>query len=222
RFYPLMALLFVLLTSVMGRDWGPMARAELRAARGDGVFRPGAQLATDTEGGSLEARAGVPARWLNAALPLLTVIVVVLGGLYTTGRAGAGAEASLMDVFGAADPFATLLWGSLAGCVAAFALTVGQRLLSLRDTVEAWLAGMRAMVIAMVVLVLAWSLGAVTEQVGTAAYLAQVLEGNVAVRLLPWLVFVVAAGMSFATGTSWGTMAILLPLVIPLTVSLGG
>ena len=78
------------------------------------------------------------------------------------------------------------------------------------------------MMIAVVVLVLAWSLGAVTEQVGTASYLAQILEGNVALRLLPWLVFLVAAAMSFATGTSWGTMAILMPLVIPLTVSLGG
>jgi Na+/H+ antiporter NhaC len=221
RFYPLMALLFVFMTSVMGRDWGPMARAELRAARGGGVYRPGAQLATDTEGASLEIRAGIAPRWWNAALPLLTVIAVVLGGLYTTGRASAGADASLMDVFGAADPFATLLWGSVAGCLAAFALSLAQRLLSLRDTVEAWLAGMRAMMIAIVVLVLAWSLGAVTEQVGSAAYLAQILEGNVALRLLPWLVFVVAAAMSFATGTSWGTMAILLPLVIPLTVSLG-
>ena len=222
RFYPLLALLFVLMTSVMNRDWGPMARAELRAARGEGVYRPGAQLATDIEAVSLETRAGIPRRWWNAALPLLTVIVVVLGGLYTTGRGGAGPEASLLDVFGAADPFATLLWGSLAGCLVAFALTVGQRLLSLRETIEGWLAGMRAMMIAVVVLVLAWSLGAVTEQVGTAAYLAQILEGNVALRLLPWLVFVVAAAMSFATGTSWGTMAILLPLVIPLTVSLGG
>ena len=222
RFYPLLALLFVFLTSVMGRDWGPMARAELRAARGDGVYRPGAQLATDTEGASLEAPAGIPARWWNAAVPLLTVIGVVLWGLYTTGRASAGPDASLLDVFGAADPFATLLWSSLAGCLVAFTLTLAQRLLSLRETIEGWLAGMRAMMIAIVVLVLAWSLGAVTEQVGTAAYLAQLLEGNVALRLLPWLVFVVAAAMSFATGTSWGTMAILLPLVIPLTVSLGG
>ena len=222
RFYPLLALLFVMMTSMMNRDWGPMARAELRAARGEGVYRPGAQLATDTEAASLDARDGVPNRWWNAALPLLVVVGVVLGGLYTTGRTGAGPGASLLDVFGAADPFATLLWGSLAGCLAAFALTVGQGLLSLRETIEGWLAGMRAMMIAVVVLVLAWSLGAVTEQLGTAAYLAQILEGNVALRLLPWLVFVVAAAMSFATGTSWGTMAILLPLVIPLTVSLGG
>ena len=222
RFYPLLALLFVVMTSVMNRDWGPMARAELRAARGAGLYRPGAQLTTDTGSGVLDAHSGVPQRWWNAALPLLIVVAVVLGGLYMTGRGGAGPDASLIDVFGASDPFATLLWGSLAGCVAAGVLTVGQRLLSLRDTIESWLAGMRAMMIAVVVLVLAWSLGSVTELVGTAAYLTQILEGNVALPLLPWLVFVVAAAMSFATGTSWGTMAILLPLVIPLAVSLGG
>ena len=222
RFYPLLALLFVVMTSVMNRDWGPMAQAELRAARGAGLHRPGAQLTTDTEAGALEAQPGVPQRWWNAALPLLIVVAVVLGGLYVTGRSGAGPDASLIDVFGAADPFATLLWGSLAGCLGAGVLTVGQRLLSLRDTIESWLAGMRAMMIAVVVLVLAWSLGSVTELVGTAAYLTQILEGNIALPLLPWLVFVVAAAMSFATGTSWGTMAILLPLVIPLAVSLGG
>ena len=222
RFYPLLALVFVFLTSALGRDLGPMARAEARAARGDGLYRPGAMLATDTSGAVLEAKPGLRHGWWNAALPVLTVILVVLGGLYATGRAGAGPGASLMDVFGEADPFSTLLWGSLAGCVVAFALSLGQRLLTLDETIQAWMGGIKAMMIAMIILVLAWSLGSVTEDIGTARYLAQMLEGNVAVGLLPVLVFLVAAAMSFATGTSWGTMAILLPFVIPLTVSLGG
>jgi len=70
--------------------------------------------------------------------------------------------------------------------------------------------------------VLAWSLGAVTQEIGTAQYLTQILSDRVALQLLPVLVFLTSAAMSFATGTSWGTMAILLPLVIPLTVALGG
>jgi Na+/H+ antiporter NhaC len=81
---------------------------------------------------------------------------------------------------------------------------------------------MRAMIIAMVILVLAWSLGSVTQEIGTAQYLTQVLSDHVALQLLPVLVFLTSAAISFATGTSWGTMAILLPLVIPLTVALGG
>ena len=221
-FYPLLALAFVLLTSATDRDFGPMAAAERRAASGGGLHRPGAQLATDTSSHTLDAKPGAPHRWWNAAAPVLTVIVVVLVGLYTTGRASAGPDAPLRDVFGAADPFATLLWGSLAGCLVAVALSLAQRILTLSESIDALMGGMRAMFIAMVILTLAWSLGSVTEAVGTAQYLALLLSDRVALQLLPVLVFITAAAMSFATGTSWGTMAILLPLVIPLTVSLGG
>jgi Na+/H+ antiporter NhaC len=222
RFYPLLALIFVLLTVLMNRDIGPMARAEKRATAGEGLYRPGAQLAEDAAMHIQGPKEGVRHRWWNAALPIVTMIGVVLAGLWVTGRTSAGPDASLMEVFGEADPFETLLWGSTAGAVVAFALSVGARLLTVTETVDAFVGGVRAMLVAMVVLVLAWSLGAMTEELGTAPYLGLVLEGNVALRLLPALVFLTAAAMSFATGASWGTMAILVPLVIPLSVSLGG
>jgi Na+/H+ antiporter NhaC len=221
-FYPLLALFFVFLTSVTDRDFGPMATAEKRAGGGRGLFREGAQLATDTSGHIMDPKDGVRHRWWNAGVPVLTVVTVVLVGLYTSGRAGVGPDASLMDVFGAADPFATLLWGSLAGCLMALALSWGQGILTLTEGIDAWLGGLKAMIIAMVILVLAWSLGSVTEQIGTASFLAQLLSGRVALQLIPVIVFITSAAMAFATGTSWGTMAILLPLVVPLTVSLSG
>lgn len=221
-FYPLLALTFVVLTSVMNRDFGAMAKAEKRAAAGEGLHRPGAMPATDTSGSFLKTKEGTPLRWWNAGIPVLTVIVVVLGGLYATGRSSAGPGASLMDVFGAADPFSTLLWGSFSGCVAAAVLSVGQRLLSVQECIEAWAGGVRAMMIAMVILTLAWALGAVTKDLGTASYLSQLLEGNLPLVLMPALVFVTSGAMAFATGTSWTTMAILIPLVVPLTVSLAG
>jgi len=222
RFYPLLALYFAALTSFTRWDFGPMAAAERRAASGGGLYRPGAQLAAVTDSGALEPAPGVEPRWWNAGIPVLTVIVVVLFGLYTTGRAGSGPDASLMDVFGAADPFSTLLWGSLAGCVVAVLLSAAQGILTIAQGIDAMVEGMRAMVTAILILVLAWSLGLVTEEVGTSQYLAQLLNERLPIQLLPVVVFVTAAAMSFATGTSWGTMAILLPLVIPLTVALGG
>jgi Na+/H+ antiporter NhaC len=222
RFYPVLALYFAGLTAFMRRDFGAMAAAERRAGTGGGLFRPGARLMTDTTSKAMEVKEGVPHRWWNAGLPVLAVILVVLGGLWVTGRASAGPDARLWDVVGAANPFVTLVWGSLAGCIAAIVLSTAQRILSLEESIDAWLSGMRAMLLAMVILTLAWSLGAVTEAIGTAPYLSQILEGRVALRLLPVIVFATAAAMSFATGTSWGTMAILLPLVVPLSVSLGG
>jgi Na+/H+ antiporter NhaC len=127
-----------------------------------------------------------------------------------------------MDVFGAADPFVTLLWGSLAGCVVGIVLSVAQRILTVKESLDAWVAGMKAMFLAMVILTLAWSLGQVTEDLGTAQYVAKIMNDSVPLQVIPVLVFLTSAAMAFATGTSWATMAIMIPLVIPLTVTLGG
>ena len=222
RFYALLALAFVLITSLMDRDFGPMAKAERRASSGGGIHRPGAQLAVDTTDPHMTPPDGVTPRWYNAAAPIITVILVVLGGLYATGRASVGPDASLMDVFGAADPFVTLLWGSMAGCIVGIVLSVAQRILSVKESLNAWVAGMKAMFLAMVILTLAWSLGQVTEDLGTAQYLAQILSDALPLEVIPVLVFLTSAAMAFATGTSWATMAIMIPLIIPLTVTLGG
>ena len=221
-FYPILTLVFVLLTALMRRDFGPMLAAERRAATGGGLHRPGAMLATDTRGGLEEAPDGTPHRWYNAAIPVAVVILVALGGIFATGRESLGpGDHSLRDIVGAADPFKSLLWASLLGSGVAIALAVAQRLLSMREALEAWLTGLRAMVLAMVILVLAWSLGGVTEALGTGPYISGVLGDTLPLASLPVLVFLVAAGISFATGTSWGTMAILFPVVVPLAVSMG-
>ncbi len=220
-FYPILAIIMVGLLVFSGRDFGPMLSAEQRARRGDGVYREDAQLLVDTTDRTMEPKDEVPGRWYNAALPVLTVVVVVLLGLYFNGRAAVG-PGSLWDVFGAADPFKALLWGSLAGCLVAIGLSVGQRILSAEEAVNAWLGGMRSLVLAAVILTLAWSLGEVTEALGTAVYVTGILSENLMPALLPGLVFVAAAVIAFATGTSWATMAILFPLVVPLSVALGG
>lgn len=223
-FYPILAVFTVGLLLWTRRDFGPMLRAEQRAAAGGGLFRPGAQLAADTDTDLGEPPPHAPLRWWNGAIPVLTVVVTVLAGLLYTGyqEIPPGEPATLRNVLGSADPFSTLLWGSLLGCVAGLVLAVSQRILTMAEAVAAWVSGIKAMVMAMVILVLAWSLGGVTNAVGTAAFLASTISDKLPMTMLPVLVFVVAALISFATGTSWGTMAILLPLVIPLSVAMGG
>jgi Na+/H+ antiporter NhaC len=225
RFYPLLALVMVFLVIWSGRDLGPMHRAEARAATGGGLHRPGAALMTDTSGGALEPREGTPLRFMNAVIPIVVVVGGVLIGLYYSGLSALGpGDHSLRDIFGEANSFHVLLWASLLGCIAAVVLTLAQRIMSVQETIDSLLSGMRSMMLAMIILVLAWSLQGVTDVLGTAAYLSSMLEGNIAGQMLPVLVFVVAAAVAFATGTSWGTMAILLPLVVPLgaTLSVAG
>jgi Na+/H+ antiporter NhaC len=114
-----------------------------------------------------------------------------------------------------------LLWASFAGGAMAMVLAVAQGILSVKNALGAWVGGMKAMLMAVIILVLAWGLGATTGALGTGPYLAALLGETLPLWSLPVLVFIVAALTAFATGTSWGTMAILFPVVVPLAVAMG-
>jgi Na+/H+ antiporter NhaC len=227
-FYPIIAIFAVALIIVSRRDFGPMLRAERRAASGGGLYGPEAQLAADMENELGSVPEGTPLRWWNGAIPVATVVVVVLAGLVWTGSRGLGEAGvqgfgeSLRYILRNTDAFSTLLWGSLLGCIVAVALATTQRILLLAQCMRALVGGMKAMVLAMVILVLAWALGEVTSSLSTASFLSSVLSERMPLAMLPAAVFVVAALVAFATGTSWATMAILIPLTIPLAVALGG
>jgi Na+/H+ antiporter NhaC len=238
RFYPILALVFAVAVAVSGRDLGPMLAAERRAAAGELVGRSASPMA-DVESERMAPKPEIPHRWFNAVLPIFTVIGVTLGGLWVTGRASLAAGGDplgarsfvemvtgghlirdLGSVFSAADSYKTLLWGSALGCLAAGGLAVGQRILSLAETLDAWLVGLKSMLMACVILLLAWSIGAVCEDLHTAGYVVGLISDAVPWALLPALVFLIAGGVAFATGTSWGTMAILMPLTVPLATEI--
>jgi Na+/H+ antiporter NhaC len=209
-FYPIMAVLFVLLVAVSGRDFGPMYRAEVRARRGQVSSLDNGRLPA-LQGDNLEPKPDIPYRALNAFIPLLVLIAALLGGLYTTGEGE-----TLAEIIGSADSYKAMMWASLLGAMTAAILTIGQGILTAHETVDAWYGGVRAMLFAMIVLVLAWSLANVTEELNTAEYLVSVLSGSLRIEFVPAVVFVLSAVTAFTTGTSWGTMGILMPLVIPL------
>ena len=218
NFYPLLAISFVFMVAWTGRDFGPMAKAE-KQARENGVEAGGhleSSMAEDCE--PIESVVGKPQRAINAALPILLLVLGVMGGLYATGRANLEIDnPGIRDIIGAADSYKSLMWGSLIGMITAALITMAQRIMSLEEIVNAWYKGLRTMFYAMIILVLAWALGGITEQLRTADFLVSVLGDTLPVQLVPFIVFVLAAFTAFATGSSWGSMGILVPLVIPLT-----
>ena len=109
------------------------------------------------------------------------------------------------------------MWASLLGAVTAAVMTTGQGILTGHETVDAWFGGVKAMMFAMIVLVLAWALSAVTFELNTANFLVSVLAGTLPPALVPAAVFILSAITAFTTGTSWGTLGILMPLLVPLT-----
>jgi Na+/H+ antiporter NhaC len=220
-FYPLFALTITFAVAVSRRDWGPMLAAERRALSGE-LMAATAQPLADYESSGLAPDEGTPWRWWNAAVPVLLVVVATLVGLYVSGadalRDRGVDGAGLREVIDASDPFTVLLWASFLGVTAAVLLAVSQSILGLREAFQATVGGFRSMLMAVVVLVLAWSLGQVCSDLATADFLVRVVGPAVPPSLLPAAVFLVAAGVSFATGTSWGTMAILTPLAIPVVI----
>jgi len=216
-FYPIMAIVFVFMVAATGRDFGPMLESERRA------FRLGSDnhdivLDKNQEAESLSPIDGKPQRAFNAYIPVLVMVVGVVVGLYVTGLDASAeiADPTLKDIIGNANSYTALMWASLSAMMAAALLSLGQRILDLEEVVNAWFHGVSSMLMAMIILILAWSLGEVTNTLKTAEFLTGVLGGTLPSFMLPTIVFILAAITAFATGSSWGAMGILFPLAMPL------
>jgi len=217
-FYPVLAIAFVFMVAASGRDFGPMLDAERRARR-EGAL-PDRHLADDADSDfrPIQPAPGKPQRAVNAIIPVAVLVLSVIAGLYITGReATEAANPTLQDIIGSADSWKSLLWASFLSMLTAAFMTLAQRILDLEETINAWYQGLRAMLMAIIILLLAWSLGDVSEILKTAEFLVSALGDSLPPYLLPVLVFLLAAATAFATGSSWGSMAILVPLVVPLT-----
>ena len=221
--YSILALIFVFLIGITLRDFGPMKAAEVRASSSGKVLRDGAQPLTDSAALDMAADEKTPLRWFNALIPIGVVIAVTLFGLYFNGKAALGEAAEtarLGDIFGAANSFAVLMWAAFAGLFVAAILALAQKILTLNDTLEAAVNGYKSMFLAAMILILAWAIGDICKELHTADYVISLTRDILSPHLIPFFTFVIAAFIAFSTGTSWATMAILTPIVIPLSYQL--
>ena len=216
-FYPFMAILLVVLVITTGREFGPMLAAE-RRARSTGVTAPPvkSRVGQDDEA-ALAMKEGVPPKAFNALIPVAVMILGILVGLYVTGEGD-----TIGDIIGSANSYRALMWASLAGALVAIIMTAAQRLLTLDEIVDAWVSGARFTFIAMIILVLAWSMSEISRELHTADFLIASLGDSLPAAALPTVIFVLAAFTAFSTGSSWGAMGILLPLVLPLCWAIMG
>jgi len=210
-FYPILAVIFVLTVASTGRDMGPMYAAEVRARKGQVEPDKSGEDTPSLQGDTLEPKPNVPLRAVNAFVPILVLVVGLGVSLYITGEGE-----TITEIIGSSDPYKAMMWASFAGALAAAGMSIGQRILSAHETVDAWYGGARATLFGMIVLILAWSMSAITMDLNAKGFLISVLGDSLPVVLVPAIVFLLAAVTAFATGTSWGTMGILMPLVIPL------
>ena len=236
RFYPILALVLVFLVSITGRDFGPMRRSQQKSAsRIDPDSTP-----PETQNGD-----GAPTSgkwWLGmvpiAVLVLSTVGVLIVSGLRAedtvrmmqeTGPGGLSAWAQLpwwekaSLIVGNADSYLSIFYGAVLAALTVTILTMSARVCSTRDAVDAGLDGMSRMFPAIVILILAWSLSAVLQTLKLGDVAGDQLRAmDFPVQWLPLVVFICAALISFATGTSWGTLGILCPITVTIAADLIG
>ncbi len=209
NFYSLLTIVMIITISALKFDFGPMKMHEENAANGD-LYTTAARPYANVEAEKVSAKGKV----YDLVLPILVLIACCVLGMVYTGGFFSGTN--FIDAFANCDASLGLALGSAVSLLFAFVYFLGRRVVTFKEFAEAIPRGFVAMVPAILILTFAWTLSAMTGLLGGAEYVAGIVEGSAAglQMFLPAIVFLIAAGLSFATGTSWGTFTSLLPIVV--------
>ena len=231
RFYNILILAFIVITIITLREFGPMRKAEISARKLKDLTNEEVAV-TSSHMDELEPKEGVKLSIWNAILPIGALIISAIVAFYYSGYSSimAGDDIAIqsivtnsplsfkaiLEVFAASDASIALLQSALFSTVVAIVMAVWKKIFTISEAIEVWIDGMKGLIITGVILILAWSLGSVIKELGAAEYLVEALNGAIPAFLLPSLIFILGAIISFSTGSAYGTMSILMPLAIPL------
>ena len=237
RFYNILILGFIVITALLLKDFGPMRKAEIECRRGGLNLSSNEDVNKElSKHDELEPLPGVKLSVWNAIIPIGALILGALFAFYYSGYTTImGGEDSaviqlmqnspasfdaIKEAFSNADASVALFQSAFFAGLVAIIMGVAKKIFTLSEALDIWVDGMKTLIITGVILICAWSLSSVIKELGTAKYLIQLLSGSLPPFILPSLIFVLGAIISFATGTSYGTMGILMPLAIPLAYSI--
>ena len=231
RFYNILILAFIVITIITLREFGPMRKAEISARKLKDLTNEEIAV-TSSHMDELEPKEGVKLSIWNAIVPIGALIISAIVAFYYSGYSSimSGDDIAIkaivtnsplsfkaiLEVFAASDASIALLQSAIFSTVVAIVMAVWKKIFTISEAIEVWIDGMKGLIITAVILILAWSLGSVIKELGAAEYLVEALNGAIPAFLLPSLIFILGAIISFSTGSAYGTMSILMPLAIPL------
>ena len=219
NFYAILTIIMMLFLALTNMDYGPMARHEKNAREKGDIFSGMRSMADQS------VQTGNPkGKVADLIIPIVVLIVSCVVGMIYSGGFFSGT--SFIDAFSNSDASVGLMLGSAVTLVITFVYYLLRRVLSFKEITESIPEGFKAMVPAILILTFAWSLKAMTDSLGAKEFVKMVVTGSAGTFriFLPAIIFLIAVGLSFATGTSWGTFGILIPItlsVFPLTEPLG-
>ena len=211
NFYAILTLLMAGFMAISQWDFGPMLKAQNRAlSTGETIRQGGTPMRSESNNQKSELPAGYKPKISTMLIPLAALLITIFGYLtakdmWSTRVAGTDIRTGIAS-------------GFLVATLVLIGLCMKEKIFSFKKCISIFTSGCANAMFMCVVLVLAWSLSGVVKTMGTATYLMEITEGILAPNLLPALIFIIGAVMSFATGTSWGTMAILFPIAMPMAI----
>lgn len=236
RFYNILILIFIVFTAIFLREFGPMLSAERRARITGKLVKDDAKPMVSCDNTELEPKKGTVLKVKNALIPIMVLILGAFLGFYYNGytsiMAGDNKELitliqihplnfeSIRECYSASDASIVLFQVALIASIVAMAMGIKQKIFTLSEAIDTWINGMKSLMITGVILLLAWSLSSVIKDLGTSYFLVSKLSTKLPAFILPAVIFSLASVISFATGTSYGTMGILMPLTIPLAFAI--
>ena len=212
NFYALLTIVMMIFISVSKFDYGPMKKFEAQSRMGKAIEEIDAKK-------SDEIKENSKGKVIDLIIPVVFLIIAcVIGMIYSGGFFTEGEEGykNFITAFSNSDASVGLVYGSFVTIVFAVIYFLCRRVISFKDCMEAIPEGFKAMVPAILILVCAWTLKTMTDSLGAKIFISQLVEGSAGSfqMFLPAIIFAIAVGLSFATGTSWGTFGILIPVVL--------
>lgn len=222
NFYSLLTIVMVVAISLLRIDFGPMKKYEEAAQMMDSIevedVKEEASLCSDEN--------KQKSRVYDLVIPIAVLIVsCVIGMLYNGGFFTPSSDyyLDLINAFGDCSASIALSWGSMIALIIIMIYFVARKLLTFKECMESIPQGFKAMVPAILILIFAWTLNTITGSLGADVYVHDVMENAKGLySFLPAIIFLVAIGLSFSTGTSWGTFGILIPIVVNVFGAGGG
>ena len=214
NFYAILSIVMMVSITLMKFDYGPMKLHELNAAKGD-LFTTGSEDFKNSE----DEKGSPKGKVIDLVLPVVFLIFAcVIGMIYSGGFFTEGEEGykNIITAFSNSDASVGLVYGSFVTLILSVVYFVARRVISFKDCMAAIPEGFKAMIPAIMILTCAWTLKGMTDSLGAKECIAALVEGSASgfINFLPAIIFLVAVGLSFSTGTSWGTFGILIPIVI--------
>ena len=204
--YAILTIIMVVFISLTGTDFGPMKLHEKNAAKGD-LFTTRSTV-YDTSDDEAKSKGKV----IDLVIPVIVLIICCVTGMIYSGGFFSGE--SFVDAFANCDASYALSLGSIIALIIIIIYLIARRVLTFRDCMDAIPAGFKQMVPAILILTFAWTLKTMTGLLEAGTYVSEIVRSASAIQiLLPCILFIVALGLAFATGTSWGTFGILIPIV---------